>query len=138
MKQFEVLDISGDVGLRIFGESLKELFINAAVGFYSLITNTDVIDKLKTVTMKVTGESLEGLLVAWLNELVFFFDTDGFIGKTAKINKLDKNILEAEVIGEDFNLDKHESDLLIKAATYHNIKIEKEDGLWIAEVILDI
>ncbi len=138
MKIFEVLDISGDVGLRIFGASLKELFINAAAGFYSLITNTDTIDKLKTVTMKVTGESLEGLLVAWLNELVFFFDTDGFIGKTAKIKELDENTFEAEVIGEEFNLNKHERGLLIKAATYHNIKIEKEDGLWTAEVILDI
>ena len=39
MKQFEILDISGDAGLRAFGRDLPELFVNAATGMYSLITD---------------------------------------------------------------------------------------------------
>jgi SHS2 domain-containing protein len=41
-------------------------------------------------------------------------------------------------MGEDFSSEKHESRLLIKAATYHNIKIQNINNLWMAEVIFDI
>ncbi len=138
MKQFEVLDISGDVGLRVFGNNLEELFTNASIGFYSLITDLDGIKESQTIAIKATGESLESLLVAWLNELVYYFDAEGFIGKVIKINNLDEDYIKAEVTGEEFDLDRHERGLLIKAATYHNLKIEKKDGMWTSEVIFDI
>ncbi len=41
MKRFELIDISGDAGIRVFGESLEDLFLNAAAGMYSLITDPD-------------------------------------------------------------------------------------------------
>lgn len=34
MKIFEVIDISGDVGIKAYGKSLEELFVNAAAGIY--------------------------------------------------------------------------------------------------------
>jgi SHS2 domain-containing protein len=40
MKQFEILDISGDAGIRAFGRDLPGLFANAATGicWYGIIT----------------------------------------------------------------------------------------------------
>jgi len=112
--------------------------MNASLGLYSLITDLDKIKESRTISIKATGESLESLLVAWLNELVYYFDTDGFIGKGVKIKSLDENHVMAEVSGEEFDLDRHERGLLIKAATYHRLKIEKKDRLWTSEVIFDI
>lgn len=138
MKRFELLDISGDAGVRAFGDDLDDLFRNAAAGMYSLITDSESVTPQKSIEVTAAGESLEGLLVSWLNELIFHFDTYGFIGKEIHIHKLHDTLLSATVTGEDFVPERHGGGLLIKAATYHKLKIEKREDHWEAEVIFDI
>jgi SHS2 domain-containing protein len=138
MKQFELLDISGDAGIRAFGKDLPELFVNAGIGMYSLITDLKDIQEKRTIDISAQGSSGEGLLVAFLNELVFHFDTYGFIGKSIAVTALDMNNVTATLSGEEFSLKRHKGNLLIKAATYHKLKIEKKDNRWEAEVIFDI
>ncbi|MDP2167210.1 MAG: archease [Thermodesulfovibrionales bacterium] len=135
---YEPMDISGDAGIRAVGKDLKEVFINAALGMYSLITDIALVEEKKEMSVTVTSSSSDGLLVAWLNELIFQFDTYGFTGKGISINELNGNRVNATVRGEDFDPGRHEKGLLIKAATYHNLKIEKKDGLWSAEIVFDI
>jgi len=138
MEPFEILDVSSDAGLRIRGRSLKELFSNAARGFYYLVTDPAGIEVRTEIVVRAAGESLEGLLVAFLNELVYFFDTEGFAGREVEIDSVNDRRLEAVVRGEMFDPGRHERRLLVKAATYHNISVRKSDGLWEASVIFDI
>ncbi len=138
MKDFETIDISGDVGLKIYGDSLENLFINAAIGLYSLITETSHLEIKKTITIKTNGDNRESLLIAFLNELIFHFDTSGFMGKEIKIDKVTDNAVEAIISGEDFDPKRHEGKLLLKAATYHDISVKESGGTWTASVIFDI
>jgi len=138
MEKFKVLDISGDVGLRACGKNIEEVFINASIGMYSLITNLDAINEKKTIDISVESYSLDGLLVSWLNELIFHFDAYGFIGKKIEVKKFSDNNIKATISGEDFDPERHEGRLLIKAATYHKLRIEKIDDLWEIDVIFDI
>ncbi|VAX32789.1 hypothetical protein MNBD_NITROSPIRAE02-1709, partial [hydrothermal vent metagenome] len=114
---FEILDISGDVGIRVRGRSLEELFVNSALGLYSLVTDLSGVKPAQSVDIKVIRESLDGLLVGWLNELIFRFDTYGFIGKEVRIKNINENRVEADIGGEEFDPDRHERGLLVKAAT---------------------
>ena len=140
MKRFAVLDISGDVGLTAFGESLEEAFINAALGMYHLTTDLDTVREEKAISIAVESHSMEGLLVSWLNELIFHFDTFGFIGKGITFTEFipSRLLLNASVSGEDFDPERHERKLLVKAATYHRLRIEEKDGKWEIDVIFDI
>lgn len=144
MHRFEILDITGDAGIRAFGSDLEELFINAAAGLYHLICGSCPVRETRTVGLTVEGSSLESLLVSWLNELIFQFDTYGFLGKGIAITEFPAAgtrqglRLRAEVQGEDFDTGRHGRGLLIKAATYHRLKIEKKEGIYTAEIILDI
>ena len=138
MKRFELIDISGDAGIRAFGSDLSELFANAAKGMYSLITDSECITPQKSLEIKTESNSHEGLLVSWLNELVFHFDTYGFIGKEVHIHELHDTLIRATVTGEDFDPEKHGRGLLIKAATYHKLRIERKEDHWEADVIFDI
>lgn len=144
MKPFEIIDISGDVGLRAFGKSPKDAFRNAAIGMFSLITDIEDVKEEKIINISVESSSLERLLVSWLNELIFHFDTYGFLGKKVLITEFtsDENQqihkLKASVSGEEFDPQRHESRLLIKAATYHMLKVEKKNSEWEINVIFDI
>lgn len=153
MEKFKVLDVSGDIGLEAYGATVTEAFINAAAGMYSLITNLKAVQEKKTVTVTAESPSLDGLLVSWLNELIFHFDTYGFIGKRITIDEFTPSVtllsrggtggegscrIRATVAGEEFDPGRHEGKLLIKAATYHRLKVEKKDDRWEIDVIFDI
>ncbi|UCG78101.1 MAG: archease [Nitrospirota bacterium] len=138
MKEFEVIDISGDVGLRIYGNTLEKLFENASTGLYTLITGVSKIESRTSIKVKADGDNMESLLIAFLNELIFHFDTNGFIGNKADIHKLTDNNVEATIYGEEFDPERHEGELLIKAATYHKARLERTREHWQAKIIFDI
>ncbi|GAB6182849.1 archease [Thermodesulfovibrio hydrogeniphilus] len=134
---YELIDIAGDVGLRITGDSIEELFINAGKGLYSLITEPSTIEAIETKAIEIKADSIEELLVSFLNEIIFLFDAYGFLGREIDVTIHDFT-LKAKIEGEYFNPDKHEGKLLLKAATYHDLKIEKKDGKFSARVVFDI
>lgn len=146
MNKYKQIDISGDVGLRIWGESLENLFENAASGMFNLITDPSRIHGKDIRKLALESDNYEHMLVQWLNELVFLYDTYGFIGKKFQLNieespkpDTEENILlSADMSGGIYNPEIHESRLLIKAATYHNLSLKKVKSLWEATVIFDI
>ncbi len=151
MKRFELVDISGDAGIVAFGKDIKELFRNAAAGMYSLIIDVESVEEKKTVDIAVGKDSLEGLLVAWLNELIFRFDADGFIAKKIIVTGLSVSpeaasdagaemafTLNASLSGEEFDPARHKGKLLLKAATYHALRIEKKGDVWRSKIIFDV
>jgi SHS2 domain-containing protein len=138
MEKFEVIDTSADAGIRAYGETLEDVFSNAAMGMYSLITDPGRIGETKKMAVAAEGRSREGLLVSWLNELIFHFDTSGFIGSRIKVETLENHRIVAKISGEDFDPERHERRLLIKAATYHQLSVERREGHWVANVIFDI
>lgn len=148
MKLYEFLDISGDAGVRSFGNTAVELFVNAALGMYNLMMDMEGVAKKETIEVSLTHESWEGLLVAWLNELIYQFDAHGFIGKRIAVTdfSLGKNVarsepshrIRASLSGEYFDPARHRGKLLLKAATYHRLEIRHEEGLWTADIIFDV
>ena len=137
MKKIEQIDISGDVGLRIWGKSLDELFKNASTGMFNLVTDTEKIKETEQKEVSLEADNHANLLVQWLNELVFLYDTYGLIGKVFRIS-IQGNMLKATISGGIFDPETNESGLLIKAATYHGLSIKKVDSHWEATVIFDI
>jgi len=154
---FESIDTYGDAGIRAFGSNCQEAFINAGLGMFNLITEREKVDIKKSIQIEIHADTLEGLLVRYLNELIFQFDTYGFIGKqiefvssapeglctgpsqdSAQERSMPDYRIKVKVSGEDFDLERHEQRLLIKAATYHNLKVKKIDGGWEIEAIFDV
>ncbi len=136
--QFEILDISGDVGIKAYGKTVSEAYANAGIGMYSLITDISGVDERERIEFGLNGDSPEGLLAAYLNELIFRFDTRNFVGRRVEVPDLSGSSIRVIVLGEEFDPDRHERRLLIKAATYHNIKVERTDHVWEVEVVFDI
>ncbi len=137
IKQFEQIDISGDVGLKVWGQDLEELFKNAAIGMSGLITDVSAVPESETREVHVLAENNEELLVQWLNELVFLFDTYNYVCKSYSVSIVNKK-LKAITSGGIFDPSTSQSGLLIKAATYHDLSISKTNTHWEATVIFDI
>jgi len=112
--------------------------MDAGIGMYGLITDIEKIGDSQALGIRISSDTPEGLLVNYLNELVFHFDAHNFIGRRIEFAEFSENFLKAIIFGGEFDPEKHEQRLLIKAATYHNIRVAKEEGRCEVEVIFDI
>ncbi|HMK60632.1 MAG TPA: archease [Dissulfurispiraceae bacterium] len=135
---YEQIDISGDVGIRAWGRDCAEAWANAGIGMFSLVTDLSKIGNNRLVEIAIKADSSEGLLVRYLNELIFHLDTYNFIGNRIDIVAFSEDSLRAFVYGAEFDPSLHEQRLLLKAATYHNIRIAKMAEQCVVEVIFDI
>ncbi len=136
-KDFEILNHTADVGIIAYGADLKQAFANAAKGLFSLITELDDVEESLHRDIELTAGDEESLLVAWLNELVYRFDTEGVLFKRFEIIELNNTHLKARGYGEKVNSSKHKLKTGVKAATYHMLKVEKKNGYRV-QVLFDI
>ncbi len=138
MKRYEYIDHTADIGMRAYGDDLKGLFINAAGGMFALITDLkDVLPK-KTIKVTLKAPNLEELFLSWLSELLFYFSAKQLLLNSFVIDSVSEQQLQARVRGEKLDLKRHKFKTEIKAATYHQLKVEKFQGKYRAEVIFDL
>ncbi len=138
MPGFEFIDHTADVGLVAYGSTRKEVFINAAAGMVSLITDPEKVIPSYQREIALDADDYADLLIAWLNELLYLFDAENLIFSQFEITRLTPNSLTATVSGEKIDLARHEIKTQVKAATYHQIKLNPEKEGFSARIILDI
>lgn len=136
-KEFEVLDHTADIGIIAYGADLKQAFANAARGLFSLITSLGGVEEALHRDIELTAADAESLLVDWLNELIYYFDAEGILFKRFDIIELNNSHLKARGYGEKADSARHELKMGVKAATYHMLKIEKNNGYRV-QVLFDI
>jgi SHS2 domain-containing protein len=139
MKAFEFIEIAtADVAFIAYGKDLNELFANAALAMFEVMIDTKQVEKKVEEKVFVEGHDLESLMFNWLNELLYVSDSKNlaFSEFDIKINEKDFK-LEAICKGEEISHKKHQTRTVVKAATYHHMKIWK-DKIWKAQVVLDI
>ncbi len=139
---FEFREHTADVLVVAYGKSLEELFENAALAVFEIITDTSRIENKIRKNIKSDGIDLENLLYRWIEDLLFYFDSEGIVFGKFKVYEIKKNngsfILKAEALGEEFDPEKHESRTIVKAITYAQMKITRINDLWKATFVVDI
>ncbi len=136
-KDFEIIDHTADVGIIAYGADISQAFANAARALFSLITELDDVAEILHRDIELVAPDQEGLLVEWLNELIYLFDVENIVFKRFDITKLNNSQLKARSYGEKIDSSKHRLKTGVKAATYHMLKIDKGDGCKV-QVLFDI
>lgn len=134
---FEVIEHTADVGIIAHGRTLEEVFANAAAGMMSFLIPADAVRPAEARRLTVEADDREGLLVAWLNELLVLLNGDGFVPRAFRIERVTDRRLEADVLGEPVDPERHRFRLDVKAATYHRLEIKRNER-WHARVIFDV
>jgi SHS2 domain-containing protein len=137
-KAFEIIDHTADIGIIAYGTDIEELFSNAALALFSLITELESVEEKLHLDLEVSSADRDSLLVEWLNELIYFFDAKHILFNRFDIESLTHNQLKATCHGEGFDPMKHKIKMGVKAATYHMLKLDKSGDGCKAQIILDI
>lgn len=135
MKSYEYFEATADIGLKAYGKNLNEAFENASLAIFNIISNTSDIEALKEIEFEITSEDEVSLLYDYLEELLFYHETEFMLFSKFNV-KIDENLhLKAKIKGETINWDKHERKTEIKAITFHKMKVSKTDCVEVRAIV---
>jgi SHS2 domain-containing protein len=140
MGQSETFEHTADLGLRVFGDDLADLFQTAAGALFDVIVaNRTQVAVAESESVSLAAESPEELLVLWLNELIFRCETRHrlYAEFDVSVDAAGRH-LAATIGGEPIDRTRHVLDHEVKAATRHGLCLRREPEGWLAEVVLDI
>ncbi|NQU98141.1 archease [Candidatus Woesearchaeota archaeon] len=135
--RFEYLEdvATADIAFRAEGNSLNELFENAAFALAETMADTSTLKDSIIRTIEVEEEDQEHLLFSFLSEMVYLRDVELLFFSKFEVN-VEGNKLSAKLYGEKLN-DNISLRNDVKAVTMHMLKIQKKDKYY-ATVVLDI
>jgi SHS2 domain-containing protein len=138
MRSYQTFNHTADLGLIIKGETEEDLYANAAIAVFDIITDLRRVEPRETRRIAVDGGSPTDLLINFLREILYLYNGEHWLLKGIRILEFSEKALEAEACGEPLVERKHKIYKEIKAVTYHQAEVCKTCGGWTAKVIFDV
>lgn len=130
---FEEISHTADWSARVWAQDLPSLFIESAQAMNALSGTVIVKSPRVERTVESKGPDAESLLIAFLSELIFYQEQENLGFDTFHV-RIDGTRLKVEMEGAQIaSVDK-----AIKAATYHNLKIEKTNNGLETTIVFDV
>lgn len=136
----ELFDAGGNLGVRLSGATLAELFASAAEAFGETVTTLEDIEPRQADELDVDAPDLDELLVDYLSELLYRFDARGWLTRHVDLDVHEKDggwSLEGTLRGERRDAARHPVRAVIIGVTYRGLHVHREGGRWMAEVVFE-
>ena len=151
---FELLEHTADVGIRAWGATLEAAFVQATFGLAEVLGAARP-GPGRPVTLEVSAADHGGLLVDWLNEVLWLQEVHqaavaGVRVERVALDEPDGGGAAADDPGpggegvargvvELADGGEPPDGTFVKAVTYHRLRVEREPGGgWTVEVYLDV
>jgi SHS2 domain-containing protein len=127
-----------DIGIRGFGATKEQAFVQAALALTAVIADLQTVVPKEAVEIACQEPDDELLFVSWLNALIYEIATRRILFSKFEV-RVNNGQLEAKAWGEKIDLEKHKPTVEVKAATYADLKVQRnKDGSWLAQCIVDV
>ena len=134
---YEFFEHTADIGVRVYGATLAELFENAARAMYEVLGELRKTEDRKQKTEELQAKSLEDLLHDWLAELLFEVEANHVLYDEIEI-EVGAGKLTASLSGGTIDFAGSQTNEEIKAVTYHQLRVRQLSEGWEATVIFDV
>ena len=139
---FEHLEHTADVIVVGRGRTLEEAFEYAGVGVYEVMTDTSMVRPARRVDIDVEGDDVENLLYRWIEELLLYTDTEGLVFGMFRVCRIARENGRYRIVssawGEPFDPERHEERTEVKAMTYAQMEITRQEDCWRIQFVVDI
>ncbi len=138
---YEILDHVADAGVRGIGATREEAFAEAARGTFALMADLAQVRTETAVQIEVRADTLEGLLVAWLGELLRERDVRRMLFSRFEVwieEEEGRWRLSGRAWGEGIAPERHRLGVEVKAATYSGVRVETRGTEHIAQCVVDL
>lgn len=126
-----------DIGVRGFGPSKEAAFEQAALALTAALTDPESVAPRARVEIACRAPDDELLLAEWLNALIYEMATRKMLFSRFAVRIRD-HALAGEAWGEAIDRARHAPAAEAKGATLTALKVAEEDGVWVAQCVVDV
>jgi len=105
---------------------------------FATMVNLDGVAERDERLVRVEARDLEGLMVGWLTELLYYVDAQELLFRRFEISEVDDTHVVARAFGEKIARDRHELHFGIKAVTRHMLEVGRKGDRYEATILFDI
>lgn len=131
---FELLEHQADVGIRGSGPTLAEAFEQVALGLIEIL-GLRPAGRPRRRPIHLVGPDRGALLVDLVNELLLLHETEGMALVEPRVSELTSTSLEGSIGLAPL---AEEPEGIVKAATYHRLRVDEGEGSATVEVYVDV
>ncbi len=149
--EYTEIEHTADVGMALRAPDIRSAFERAAAAAFDMMCDLDSVAADASFEVRVGGrpDDLEHLMVRWLSELLYLYDSEGILLSEFDVLELQFGVqgdgedpaagsfLTARAGGERFDARRHQMKLELKAPTYHQLAVERAGDGWSVRVIFD-
>lgn len=139
---YKLLEHPSDIGFEVKGNSFIEALKNATKALYDIIIDGYNYETNIYKEINIQAIDKEALVFKWLNEILYLFDSDSFIGNKIEISMLkysENNVsIIGKIYGKLFDPSIHSIKVQVKAVTYHQFELFENKNEVTIRVFLDI
>ncbi|MCX7779267.1 MAG: archease [Patescibacteria group bacterium] len=132
-KKYQILEHPADLKIKVYGKDLAEL-LNNVLQALNEATEPKILDEKIETEIEIKSENLENLFVDFLSEVIYQTDLNNAAYLKAKFEKLTEKELKGKIFGQKIKSFQTE----VKAVTWHDLEIKKENSSFFATVVFDI
>jgi SHS2 domain-containing protein len=135
---------TADAAFTAWGTTMEEMFSASADALLNImVENINDISRKHYKSIHVEADEIDILLYKFLNEIVYFKDTERILYRSKNIRfsfSDHENFYQADiqVYGEEIDTEKHKMLTDVKAITLYRLKVDNSSGFWKADVVVDI
>jgi len=134
---FEDDNVTADIGMKVRGITLEDLFIYSFSGLLSIICKSIDSDRRDRKKISIISVDTGSLLIEFLNEIIFYINTRSWFPSEIEYISIKDNVLDVIISGSPKDTDKSLK-TEIKAATYHNLQITHNDDYMETFIVFDV
>jgi SHS2 domain-containing protein len=135
---FEILEHPSDAGILARGRTREEALVEASRGLTSIIVNSYGIEPREERLFRASGSDDGAQIVDWLNEILFFFDTEGMVLVDFAIDSWTDREIVGRAQGNFYDPARDELRTAVKAVTYHQFQSHETPDGWEIRVFVDL
>jgi SHS2 domain-containing protein len=128
---------TADLAIEIEEKTMEGVFSQAAEALFDMLVGIENVSPVKKIGLSVAAPDREALLVAWLNELLFYYEAREYVFSRFEFVTLRDTSLVANCFGEE-RASRHRPKREIKAATFNELSISEKGGVWRAHIVFDL
>jgi len=133
---YEFLEHTADVKFRAIGANIEEAFIESSKALFETMYEGVKIVSKNERKIEINGSDIKNLLYDFLEEFIFLLESEQFVCANITKLKIEGMKLSMTVMGDSAK--KYEFSNSVKAPTYNDMEIVKEDNGWKIVCVLDV
>ena len=128
---------TADIAVTIEAPDLPALYCTAGWALGNLLTDITLVKTRVSHRISFQSDDLTMMMVDWLSELLFLFETQKLIFSKYDI-MIEETRFSAELQGDRVSRATHLFRYDVKAVTWHGLSVEKLNNIYKSRIIFDI